>query len=238
MHSFSEVSKTMDGEIPNQIELVRELLSYDMLCPASCVFDRNELGALRFAFAPSPLHWSRQFEWPWAIHHSELQPHHHVLDIGGGWSVLKYAVAKRCRHVISLEPNKEFIDKTELSIEKVGIKNIMQIQGDVRSIPFPDNSFDRVFCISVLEHVEGGHAKGMREMLRVLKPGGALLLTLDIAYSGKDKGDFYMDADSVSALCSEYNIPIPDQTPPLMGAKVPNLAEDICIFVFMARLVK
>lgn len=45
----------------------------------------------------------------------------------------------------------------------------------------PDNYFDRVFCISVLEHIEDNKVKenGLREMARVLKPGGRLIITFD-----------------------------------------------------------
>jgi len=49
---------------------------------------------------------------------------------------------------------------------------------DVRHMPqVSDASFDCVFCSGVLEHVDDYDA-GMREIRRVLKPGGVLLLGL------------------------------------------------------------
>ena len=49
---------------------------------------------------------------------------------------------------------------------------------DVRHMPqVPDASFDCVFCSGVLEHVDDYDA-GMREVTRILKPGGVLLLGL------------------------------------------------------------
>ena len=43
------------------------------------------------------------------------------------------------------------------------------------ALPFPDRVFDVVYCLSTLEHVESVEA-AVREMVRVLRPGGAVLL--------------------------------------------------------------
>ena len=48
---------------------------------------------------------------------------------------------------------------------------------DGRIIPFPDGAFDNVLCTEVLEHVEDP-AGLIAEMLRVLRPGGTLLVTV------------------------------------------------------------
>jgi SAM-dependent methyltransferase len=45
---------------------------------------------------------------------------------------------------------------------------------------FEDNFFDKVFCISVIEHLPEKIAfRGMKEMARVLKKGGLLVVTVD-----------------------------------------------------------
>ncbi len=43
--------------------------------------------------------------------------------------------------------------------------------GDIHELPLADNSVDAIICISVLEHVEEPQ-KAVRELYRVLKPGG------------------------------------------------------------------
>jgi SAM-dependent methyltransferase len=53
---------------------------------------------------------------------------------------------------------------------------------DARSLSFPDAAFEGCLCVSVLEHVEGeGDATAMAEMWRVLRPGGVVRLTTNVA---------------------------------------------------------
>lgn len=50
------------------------------------------------------------------------------------------------------------------------------ITGDLRAMPFEEGSVDAVLCTEVLEHCEDPF-QAMREIRRVLKPGGLLLVT-------------------------------------------------------------
>ena len=51
---------------------------------------------------------------------------------------------------------------------------------DARALPYPPATFDVVYSMSVVEHVEADHgdSASVRELIRVLKPGGLLLLTV------------------------------------------------------------
>jgi SAM-dependent methyltransferase len=58
---------------------------------------------------------------------------------------------------------------------------------DATQLSFPDESFDACLCLSVIEHVMGdGDATAMAEMWRVLRPGGVLHLTTDVAPAARD----------------------------------------------------
>lgn len=52
---------------------------------------------------------------------------------------------------------------------------IADVQMDLHQIPFDDNTFELVFCNHVLEHVQDDR-QCMREIYRVLKPGGWAIL--------------------------------------------------------------
>jgi len=49
------------------------------------------------------------------------------------------------------------------------------VQADLLNLPFPNGSFDLVFCVGVLHHLPDPQA-GLRELWRTLKPGGTLCL--------------------------------------------------------------
>ena len=51
------------------------------------------------------------------------------------------------------------------------------VQGDALHLPFPDGTFDRVICSEVLEHLPDDVA-AMRELARVLRPGGTMAITV------------------------------------------------------------
>ena len=59
------------------------------------------------------------------------------------------------------------------------------IQDISAGIPFPDASFDHVFCIEVLEHVPNPFG-ALTEIHRVLRPGGVLALSVPNPYHAKE----------------------------------------------------
>jgi SAM-dependent methyltransferase len=50
--------------------------------------------------------------------------------------------------------------------------------GDICALPFGDKTFDVYYSGGVMEHFEGGPARGLAEAYRVLKPGGILLASV------------------------------------------------------------
>jgi ubiquinone/menaquinone biosynthesis C-methylase UbiE len=57
-----------------------------------------------------------------------------------------------------------------------------EVLGDARTLPFTDHSFDGILCSQVLEHVDRPETM-LREMARVLKPGGVGLISVPFFYN-------------------------------------------------------
>jgi SAM-dependent methyltransferase len=58
---------------------------------------------------------------------------------------------------------------------------------DATGLPYGDASFDHAICVSVIEHIPGdGDTAAMAELWRVLKPGGVLHLTTNVAARSHD----------------------------------------------------
>ncbi|MEQ9303309.1 MAG: class I SAM-dependent methyltransferase [Marinoscillum sp.] len=95
------------------------------------------------------------------------------------------------RKMLHIAPELCFIDRFE------SLTNLEYITGDIESplakvkmdiheIPFEENSFDVIFCNHVLEHVHDD-IKAMKEMRRVLKPGGWAILQVPFFYPLKNE---------------------------------------------------
>ena len=62
------------------------------------------------------------------------------------------------------------------------VANVHMVQGDGERVPFADGDFDIVLCTETLEHVPDDRLI-LQELLRVLKPGGTLVISVPDEYS-------------------------------------------------------
>jgi ubiquinone/menaquinone biosynthesis C-methylase UbiE len=101
-----------------------------------------------------------------------------VLDVGCGPGHFARMLAEAVRQegsVIGIDAAPEMIEYANRKARR--IPNCAFQVGTVESLPFPDGSFDVVVSTLMVHHLpEEGRADVVREMRRVLRPGGTLLL--------------------------------------------------------------
>ena len=101
-----------------------------------------------------------------------------VLDVACGTGDFSIAIAKAVKkgEVIGVDISKEMLEVMRQKVLKNKLESmISQEVGDGEALRFPEGSFDRVVNAFGIRNFEN-REKGLREALRVLKPGGRLVI--------------------------------------------------------------
>lgn len=93
-----------------------------------------------------------------------------VLDIGCGGGFLTEEIAKYGLNAVGIDPSGPSLEAARAHAEKIGL-HVQYLEGIGEKIPFPESTFDIVFCCDVLEHVND-YQTVLKEVNRVLRPGG------------------------------------------------------------------
>lgn len=101
-----------------------------------------------------------------------------LLDVGAGAGSVSATFAQVLGpkgQVVSTDLAPSVLPQAEAFAQSIGVTNISFQTADVHELPFPDASFHVVHCHQLLGHIKNP-VNAIREMLRVLKPQGALAL--------------------------------------------------------------
>jgi len=116
---------------------------------------------------------------------ASVQAHHRVLDIGCGTGTFAVAIKTWMPsvEVVGLDPDPKALARSRRKARRAGVA-IRFDQGFADALPYSDGSFDRVFSSLMFHHLpQDAKLATMREVRRVLRPGGALHL-LDFEEEG------------------------------------------------------
>lgn len=99
-----------------------------------------------------------------------------ILDCpcGRGFYLNMFRYVSKCR-LIGLELDWPVIQKAKANIGH--LPGIMLNNANIYTLPYPDNTFDAVILSEILEHIDRD-VEGLREIYRVLKPGGVVAITV------------------------------------------------------------
>jgi ubiquinone/menaquinone biosynthesis C-methylase UbiE len=98
----------------------------------------------------------------------EHVPNKRVLEVGCGTGLILRNVDRVASHAVGIDISPGML---ELATER----GLDVVHGDATALPFDDNTFDVVYSFKVLAHVQDID-RALREMVRVTRRGGVLLL--------------------------------------------------------------
>lgn len=175
-------------------------------------FRQTDFCDRQFVYTMPELWWSRKYEYQWAGQFAD--PNAVALDAACGIEhPLKFYLADHCRACYACDSDPRLLDREDIRNSVVKgfhvepaeafperyLESIDYQQASLLDLPYQDEQFDRIFCVSVLEHLRDRcnkfpwlHRMGplaecvrrdirdsLAEFKRVLTPNGLIVLTFD-----------------------------------------------------------
>ena len=119
----------------------------------------------------------RRIEWRRMLDWLEPKEGERILDIACGAGELSLKIAERDCEVYGIDMSEDAINSARRLAEREGIACEFRV-GSAEDLPYPDGYFDKIVCSSSLEHFNDD-IKALKEMHRVLKPVGCVVITVD-----------------------------------------------------------
>ena len=134
-----------------------------------------------------------------------------MLDLGSGAGFDCFLAAERVGkngHVIGVDMTPDMLEKARDNLRKGSYENVEFRLGEIENLPVADNSVDVVISNCVI-NLSTDKKRVFRETLRVLKPGGRLMISdivllRELPDSIKDSIEAYIGCVSGAMMREEY----------------------------------
>ncbi len=141
-----------------------------------------------------------------AIQALQLPRASHGLDVGCGIGLQALLLAEAVGaegHIVGMDIDPELLKFGENLVAQAGLaKQISFRQGDMRQLPFADDTFDWVWSADCVGYPVGELAPILQELLRVVKPGGSIII---LAWTSQQVLAGYPLLEArLNATCSAY----------------------------------
>lgn len=112
------------------------------------------------------------------VSRANIEAGQRILDIGCGTGTLVVKLKRQytAAQVVGLDPDAKALQRAHIKAARAGVSVELE-QGFADELPYQSESFDRVFSSFMFHHLNTQERENMlREVLRVLKPGGSFHL--------------------------------------------------------------
>lgn len=168
--------------------------------------NHDALQYYRLRWGVDPLRtWSRQWEYPYVAQETTaaaaaLQRPLQILDAGCGVTFLPWLLQQQAGNaVVHCCDSDSVLESVYQKLNARAANPVHFKVADLRHLPYADNSMDVIYCISVLEHTRE-YPLIVQEFVRVLRPGGRLIVTFDVSLDGLHDISVVMGQQLLDAL--------------------------------------
>lgn len=188
-----------------ETEAFRQMESYS---DAFLKNNRSVLDKYVRQWVKDPFHqWSRQWEYMYVASQLLTLPDNlnsgRVLDAGSGATFFPYYVSEHS----TLQPEccdyDESLKKAYDAFNKNAVRPVRFSIADMRRMPYEDERFSAIYCVSVLEHTDD-YETIVDEFYRILLPGGRLIVTFDISPDGRKDIDVVRGQQLLDSLHEKF----------------------------------
>lgn len=106
---------------------------------------------------------------------AEPRPNDKTLDIATGAGHTALAFAPHVQEVVAYDLTEAMLAETAKNAAQRGLTNVVTRQGPAEKLPFSDEAFD-IVTVRLASHHFADNAAAVREMARVIKPGGRVVV--------------------------------------------------------------
>ena len=136
--------------------------------------------SLKLLFNPVSI--VRYFEYDFVLSSIGTVDDKDILDVSSPYLIGFFLSSKYKCNYYYINPDNRDLENVRSLSKKISFEgNYLSNCLDAKKMDYPDNMFDKIVSVSVIEHVSNnGDSDVMREIWRVLKPGGLLILTFPV----------------------------------------------------------
>lgn len=114
--------------------------------------------------------------------HTQIGSATSVVDVGTGTGFIAAGLAGNAASVIGVDNSPAMLAVAAENLAALGVTNVALARGEVEDLPLPDDSADVAVANMVLHHAPDPAAM-LTEMARVVRPGGKIAITDEVAHT-------------------------------------------------------